>query len=169
MAAKIDMDELIERGVYGVDPESGEIVQLRSQLTPDGMEIPDSTPMSAPVGFSSDPRDHQTLKDIIQFYMRQGGQDFKSGIEETFEEADDFDVGEPDRGVFDDWEDHFDRVRAAEEYYENQRKAQQPPAAGSPAPGVPKEQGGEGGAATPPPSPDSSAAEPPLAKPSLGS
>lgn len=56
-----------------------------------GREIPDPTPISRPVGFRPPP----TLQDQIRAYVRNelSAQAASQG-HETFEEADDFDVGE---------------------------------------------------------------------------
>lgn len=154
---KIDMDILIEQGVFGVDPETGEVSQLRSYLTPDGRaEINDPLPMEAPVGMTRNPQ--PSLADLVRMYVQLGSRAAEENELETFEEADDFDTGDGEPvDKFTEWDKTFDRLSEAEKYFGEQRRKAAPQGA------VPA-QGGEGGAATPPPSPNQEA-KPTDAKP----
>lgn len=74
--------------------------------TKKGEEIPDPTPMALPVGF----RRPETLGDRMKILLRN--EEFKRAQEalgeETFEEADDFDVDDPDPLDGAPYEDNFD-------------------------------------------------------------
>lgn len=69
------------------DPETG--VQTHDS---EGREIPDATPMQPPIGFNRQPSLAQQIRSmILSEKLRQAAEE--SGAE-TFEEADDFDVGD---------------------------------------------------------------------------
>lgn len=73
-----------------IDPETGEILHDAA-----GREIPDPTPMQPPVGYNPQP----SLASIVrqQIMSHKLAQEAAAMGAETFEEADDFEVG-------DDWE-----------------------------------------------------------------
>lgn len=73
-----------------IDPETGEIVQDKH-----GREMPDPEPMQPPLGYNRQP----TLAEQIraQIVSAKLAMEAEAAGAETFEEADDFDVG-------DDWE-----------------------------------------------------------------
>lgn len=77
-----------------INRRTGEIVELHKGklLTPDGAEIPDSTPLAPPVGYERQPSLAEQIRAMIV------GEKLRAEVEaagaETFEEADDFDVGD---------------------------------------------------------------------------
>lgn len=74
-----------------VDPESGEVI---SSLDDKGREILDTTPIAPPIGF----REHPSMAEVIRDMVRSERlrQEAEAAGVETFEEADDFDVGDDD-------------------------------------------------------------------------
>lgn len=74
------------KGVFKVDHLSGEVRQLQ---TPYGHEVPDSTPVAIPAGFKRP----ETMEEIVKRMVRtQISREAAEKGEETFEEADDFEV-----------------------------------------------------------------------------
>lgn len=69
--------------------EDGEIV---SALAPDGSEVPDPTPMAPPVGYKPAPSLADQIREMVRS-ERLAREAQEAGFE-TFEEADDFDVGD---------------------------------------------------------------------------
>lgn len=74
-----------------VDPESGEVI---SSLDDKGREILDTTPIAPPVGFREHPSMVEVIRDMIRSEKLR--QQLEDADMETFEEADDFDVGDDD-------------------------------------------------------------------------
>lgn len=78
-----------------IDAETGEVLLDvrggRPTMTPDGFEVPDPMPAAAPAGFKRP----ETLAEQVQRLVRGAisRQAEAQGVE-TFEEADDFDVGD---------------------------------------------------------------------------
>lgn len=73
-----------------IDRETGEILH-----DPQGREIPDPTPMQPPVGYNPQPSLAQQMRQMI--ISDRLAREAREAGAETFEEADDFEVG-------DDWE-----------------------------------------------------------------
>lgn len=89
-------------GKWLIDPETGEMVQVLDEL---GREIPDPTPMEPPLGYIKQP----SLQDQIRMMVlsEKLRLEVESAGAETFEEADDFDVGD-DYDPHSPWENEFD-------------------------------------------------------------
>lgn len=64
-----------------------------AEFDKDGHQIPDPTPLEIPVGFHQPPDIMETIRKLVQL---ESGKAAGEG-EETFEEADDFEVGESDQ------------------------------------------------------------------------
>lgn len=59
-----------------------------AKYTEDGHQIPDQTPLEVPVGFAAPTDLHALIKQLVRAESARAGEDGQ----ETFEEADDFDV-----------------------------------------------------------------------------
>lgn len=70
-----------------INPDTGEVIQTR-----DGAEILDSTPMAPPVGYKKQPSMVEYIRDMVRSERLR--QEAEAAGAETWEEADDFDVGE---------------------------------------------------------------------------
>lgn len=81
------------------------IQKLRERLSPRGREIPDPTPMAPPVGFRPAPSLSDQIREMVRS-ERLAREVAESG-HESFEEADDFDVGD-DYEPNTPFEEHFD-------------------------------------------------------------
>lgn len=89
------LDEGIFVGWVKVDEETGEVLlDVRGgspRLTPDGHEVPDPRPVAVPVGFKRP----ETLAEQVQRLVRGAiSRQAEEAGAETFEEAEDFDVGD---------------------------------------------------------------------------
>lgn len=103
----------------------------RKELTPDGAAlIPDPTPIAPPLGYVKQPSITERIRDMVRSeHLRIAAE---AAGAETFEEADDFDIG-----------DDHDPSSPYEEVFE-------PPVAPTPDPtGVPSPGGGEGAGGLP--------------------
>lgn len=79
-------------------------------LTPDGHEIPDSTPVAPPIGYKKIPSLAEQIRQaILSEKLKEAAQ--SQGLE-TFEEADDFDVGD-DFDPRSPYEESFEPVHPA--------------------------------------------------------
>lgn len=93
-----------------VNKKTGEIkddpMQGMSSYNEKGEELPNSTPLELPVGFSRP----QTLQERMRYLLRSEElkRALESAGEETFEEADDFDVEEQDPLEGTPYEDDFE-------------------------------------------------------------
>lgn len=68
-------------------------VQATSGIGVSGKEYPDPVPMAAPLGYEPP----LGLMDLLQMFVRRSREeDNENGIEETEEEANDFEVGDPE-------------------------------------------------------------------------
>lgn len=85
------------------DPETGQVHS--KQIGRDGREYNDPTPMAPPVGYKRQP----TMVEIIRAQVRDAllAKELAAQGVETFEEADDFDVGD-DYDPSSPWENDFD-------------------------------------------------------------
>lgn len=79
--------------VFGIDPETGEIVeQVSAMLDEQGREVPDPVPMAPPVGYQKPFDMFEHIRTLVRSeHLRLAA--MENG-EETFEEADDFEVGD---------------------------------------------------------------------------
>lgn len=80
--------------------------KLKSRgLAPDGRQVPDPTPMAPPIGYKKQPSmveiQRQLIRDTLSQYARENDQ-------ETFEEAEDFDVGDDPELMRSPFENDFD-------------------------------------------------------------
>lgn len=94
-----------------VDYETGEIGDPPAKDKPQdgyGREIPDPTPMAPPLGYVRQPTMVDIMRDMIRSH--QLAQEAAAAGYETFEEADDFDVGEVD--PYSPYEGEFEPVKA---------------------------------------------------------
>lgn len=90
---------------YVVDPNTGELVLRYPYLNTDGAEVLDPTPMAPPLGYNPQPSIFDQVRMmILSDKLRQAAEE--SGME-TFEEADDFEVGD-DFDPHSPWENDFD-------------------------------------------------------------
>lgn len=90
----------------GLEGQPGKIRRPQhTELMRDGREYPDPTPVAPPVGFIKQPTLAETMKQMVRSEaLRRAAQE--SGME-TFEEADDFDVGD-DYDPRSPYEEQFD-------------------------------------------------------------
>lgn len=87
-----------EEKLYTV-PSTGEQIDLETyidekgrRLTPDGLEIPDPTPIAPPVGYVKQPSLVEQIRAMVRSEkLRQEAEGMGAG---SFEEEDDFDVGD---------------------------------------------------------------------------
>lgn len=115
------------------------------RLTEDGREIPDPVPMAPPIGYIKQPSMVEHIRSMVR--SEQLRMAAEAGGAETFEEADDFDIGE-DELPGTPWEADFEPVS------ELKRRA------------AAEESGGSGGTPPPvsePPAPGARSEEPPQA------
>ena len=109
-----------EAAVYVV-PDTGEQIDLEQYLdekgrrmTPDGLEIVDSRPMAPPVGYKKQPSMVDHIRELIRSEkLRLAAEE---AGHESFEEADDFDVGDdydPSTPYEADFDPMTDQERAA--------------------------------------------------------
>lgn len=91
-----------------IDPNTGEILNVKGKpLNEHGQELPDPTPMAPPIGFKRQPTMVEYIRDMVRSERLR--QEAEAMGHESFEEADDFDVGDDDD--FDPksgWENDFD-------------------------------------------------------------
>lgn len=97
-----------------------------------GREIPDPTPVAPPIGYVKQPSLHEQIREMVR--SERLAQEAAAAGFETFEEADDFDVGD-DFDPSSPYEDMFDGPRAEEMRAE---AAAAPTGAGSDAPPTPE-------------------------------
>lgn len=78
-----------------IDDETGEVLQVEQEfpyLNEEGAEVNDPTPVAPPVGYVRQPPLHEQIRDMVRSErMRQAAEEMGA---ETFEEADDFNVGD---------------------------------------------------------------------------
>lgn len=89
-----------------VDPETGEILDHKGRrLTAAGSEIPDPTPIAPPVGYKKQPSMVEIVRDMVRSERLR--QEAEAGGFGSFEEEDDFDVGD-DLDPHSQWENEFE-------------------------------------------------------------
>lgn len=88
--------------------DDGEIVNVNSKgkrQNVAGQELPDPTPMAPPVGYNKQPSLSERIRDMVRSeHLRHAAE---TAGAETFEEADDFDVGD-EYDPHSPWENDFD-------------------------------------------------------------
>lgn len=81
-----------------IHPETGEIIEHVAHkgrnMTVDGQEVPDPTPMAPPLGYKRQPSMHELIKDMVRSERLR--QEAEAQGHESFEDADDFDVDDDD-------------------------------------------------------------------------
>lgn len=82
----------------------GEIV-TRPGLNDQGLETPDSTPMAPPIGYNKQPSMFQQMRDLIRSERLAAIAESQGA--ETFEQADDFEIGD-DYDPTSPYEEQFD-------------------------------------------------------------
>lgn len=109
----------------------------------EGQFIPDSTPMSPPLGYKRQPSMVEVIRNMVR--DERLAQEIAAQGFETFEEADDFEVGDEPEDLTSGWENDFDppiremimegskeiarKARLAQEKL-NKEKAGEPPSPG---------------------------------------
>lgn len=135
------------------DPETGEITQVQNSS---GQEIPDPTPIAPPLGYKRQPSIFEQMRQMV-LSDRLAAEAAAAGAE-TFEEADDFEVGD-DVDPRSGWENDYDPpirqvvddgAKALAERLNNPAGTPPPP---EPVPASPPVPGPAGPAVTPPPAP----------------
>lgn len=81
------------------------------RLDQDGRELPDPTPLAPPVGYNRQPSISEQIRDMVRSEALRAAAE--AGGVETFEEADDFDVGD-DFDPSSPYEQQFDPVSVSE-------------------------------------------------------
>lgn len=81
------------------------VIVTRPGLNEYGLETPDPTPVAPPVGYIKQPSMFQQMRDLIRSERLAAIAESQGA--ETFEQADDFDVGE-DYDPTSPYEEHFD-------------------------------------------------------------
>lgn len=118
--------------------------KLKSRgLGPDGRQVPDGTPMAPPIGYKK----QQSMVEIVREMVRSERlkQEAENAGAESFEDADDFDVGDDPDQLKSGWENDFDPpVRELIEEVDKSRK-KKPPSDGpkAPADAEPPVEGGD--------------------------
>lgn len=108
-------------------------------LDRNGHEVPDSTPVARPVRISTRPSTLDELKQLLRIVSREA----EANGDETFEESEDFDVGD-DAEPFSRWEIPTDEQLEGFAEQLRQEKAQRAAvAAGVSPPGVPGRSNGD--------------------------
>lgn len=109
---------------YIIDTETGEMVQV---IDDQGREVLDPTPMSPPLGYQRQPSLSEQIRDMVRSEKLR--LELEGTGAETFEEADDFEVGD-DYDPTTPYENDFDppiseMVREGEKALQERLKAEQ--------------------------------------------
>lgn len=111
-------------------------------LDPRGREIPDPIPMAPPVGYRKQPSMAEIIREQIRGHRL--AEEARAMGKETFEEADDFDVGD-DYEPSSPWEEQFDPIGYApgalqevERRFQEAQAAKEAAVSAPPAPPQPK-------------------------------
>lgn len=81
--------------------------KLKSRgLAPDGRQVPDPVPMQPPIGFKKQPSMVEIVRDMVRSEKLR--QEALATGHETFEEAEDFDIGDEPDQLTSGWENDFD-------------------------------------------------------------
>lgn len=82
--------DVLSRVVERIDPEQYEAKLSERCQTLGGLEIPDATPMEPPIGYNPQPSMMDHIRNLVR--AEQFRQEMDRAGNDTFEEADDFDV-----------------------------------------------------------------------------
>lgn len=112
--------------IPGVEVDAPNTKTNVGRLDDFGREIPDGRPMAPPIGYKRTPSLSEQIRDMVQ--SERLAQELASTGAETFEESEDFDVGD-DVDPHSPWEQYFEPTELAElqANYEAARAANQPP------------------------------------------
>lgn len=127
------------------NPFTGEVQEYNDRLgrplTPFGSEIPDPTPVAPPVGYKRQPTMVEHIRNMVRSERLR--QEAEAMGMDTFEESEDFDVGDDDDDPHTPYENDFDPpIDVIREAVEAERTrtatppspSPEPPSGGSPAP-----------------------------------
>lgn len=128
-----------------------------AQLDADGREVPNPTPMAPPLGYKRTPSLAEQIRQMVR--AEKFSQDIANQGLETFEEADDFDIGD-DFDPHSPYEADFEPVRSLKDKAAREAAEAQAGGAGIPPANTPTEPAG--GSSAPKPS---KAAKPAAAPP----
>lgn len=118
--------------------------QLQAGFGPDGRFVPDPVPMEPPIGYVKQPSMVEIVRDMVRSEKLRA--EIEAAGHESFEEADDFDVGDDPELLRSGYEDELDEG-AIEEVVAHARALQEEKAAEPPA-------GSDGGPGAEPPADD---------------
>lgn len=90
----------------GLTPEEYAAKLLSKGLHPDGTPILDPTPMAPPIGYKKHPSMVEIVRDMVR--SERLAQEAANMGHETFEESEDFDVGDEPEQLRSGWENDFD-------------------------------------------------------------
>lgn len=96
------------------------VVHTKAGLDEHGREIADPTPIAPPIGYNKQPSMMENIRNMIRSERLR--QEVEAAGAETFEEADDFDVGE-DFDPTSPYEENFDPVVGLGTYDDGYRQA----------------------------------------------
>lgn len=88
------------------------IARPYKSLTKDGREIPDPTPVAPPIGYKRKKSMFELQRDQVRAAIREISAEAGRAGRETFEEADDFDVGDDEDDPRTPYEGNFDPMSA---------------------------------------------------------
>lgn len=114
---------------------------LDKGLNPDGTPMLDPTPMAPPIGYKKHPSMVEIVRDMVR--SERLAQAAAESGHETFEESEDFDVGDDPELLRSQWENEFDPplselVRAGEEAIRAREAASRSPSESPPTPPAPR-------------------------------
>lgn len=144
---QLDLVEYVAKlKARGVDPETG-------------VPVPDPTPLAPPIGYKKHPSMVEIVRDMVR--SERLAQEAAASGHETFEESEDFDVGDEPEQLRSKWENQFDppleeilkagrEVLTEREKHEKARKASKEAAGKSGGAGGTPPAEGEDGAADEP-------------------
>jgi len=131
---------------HRLTPEEYAKKLLSKGLHPDGSPILDPTPLAPPIGYKKAPSMVEIVRDMVR--SEKLAQAAREAGHETFEESEDFDVGDEPDVMTSPWENQYepdlkDILAAGREAIAQREKAAGgaggiPPAEGAPAPVPPK-------------------------------
>lgn len=108
---------------------------LRRPVTEDGREVIDPTPMAPPVGYKRQPSMVQLIREMVR--SERLAADLDAAGYETFEEAEDFDVGddfEPNSPYENEFDPPLKTILADGKRAQDEKKAKKPTPGPSPEP-----------------------------------
>lgn len=101
-----------------------------------GQLVPDSVPMAPPIGYKRQPSMVEIIRDMVR--SEKLAEEARNSGHETFEESEDFDIGDDGEDLRSGFENDFDPpVSELERAVREHKEAQQPPS--TPAQTAPQE------------------------------